>query len=108
MVLGPAERPALMFNVNSLWTGNDNPSGVFDDDGFGNYQAFGTLALDLAGIGRARDYVRRLDLATAVHTTTFTAEDGTRYVTEAFASAPANVIALRLRSEGPGRFSGVV
>jgi alpha-L-fucosidase 2 len=108
MVLGPAERPELVFNVSSLWTGNDNPSGAFDDDGFGNYQAFGTLKLDLLGIGGAREYVRRLDLATAVHTTAFTAEDGMRYVAETFASAPAGVIVFRLRSEGPRRLSGVV
>jgi len=108
MVLGPAARPALCFNVSSLWTGDENPSGVFDDNGFGNYQAFGTLAVEIAGLGETKDYVRTLDLATALHTTAFSGGDGTRYVGEALASAPAGVIAFQLRADGGRRLSGRV
>jgi len=108
MVLGPAARPALSFNVSSLWTGGENPSGVFDDAGFGNYQAFGTLAVEVSGLGETKDYVRTLDLATALHQTTFSGSDGTRYVGEALASAPGGVIAFQLRAEGPRRLSGRV
>jgi alpha-L-fucosidase 2 len=108
MVLGPPSRQTLSFNVSSLWTGDDNPSGKFDDSGFGAYQAFGALAIELDGLGSVSDYTRRLDLERGLHTTTFTAEDGTRYVGEALASAPARVIALRFRADGTARLRGTV
>jgi alpha-L-fucosidase 2 len=108
MVLGPPEHAELVFNVGSLWTGNDNPSGAFDDTGFGAYQAFGTLHLELEGVAGARHFVRRLNLRSALHERSFTAPDGTRYVEEALASAPAGAIALRLRADGPGTLHGSV
>jgi alpha-L-fucosidase 2 len=108
MLMGGAERAELVFNVGSLWTGDDNPSGAFDDTGFGAYQAFGTLHLELEGVAGARELVRRLDLRSAVHERSFIAPDGTRYVEEAFASAPGSVIALRLRVEGPGTLAGSI
>lgn len=108
MLLGSAEHAEVVFNVGSLWTGDDNPSGEFDGAGFGAYQAFGTLHLELDGVARARDYVRRLELKSALHTRSFTAPDGTRVGEEAFASAPDRVIALRLRADGAGTLSGSV
>jgi alpha-L-fucosidase 2 len=108
MLMGSAEHAELVFNVGSLWTGGDNPSGVFDDMGFGAYQAFGRLQLELEGVAGARNYVRRLDLRSAVHERTFTTEDGTRYVEETFSSTPSGVIALRLRAEGSGALTGTV
>lgn len=108
MLLGPAEHAELVFNVGSLWTGDDNPSGTFDDAGFGAYQAFGTLHLELENVAGARDYARQLDLRTALHTRSFVAPDGTRCVEEALASAPSGVIALRLRVEGKGALAGSV
>ncbi len=106
MVLGGPGDAELVFNVGSLWTGDANPSGQFDDDGFGNYQAFGTLSLELYDLAAAGDYTRRLDLSRAVHTATFIGPDGTRYAMEALASAPARVIALRLRADGPAELRG--
>lgn len=108
MLLGPPEHAELVFNVGSLWTGDENPSGAFDDTGFGAYQAFGTLHVELDDIAGTRDFVRRLDLRTGLHERSFQGPDGTRYVEETFASAPSGVIALRLRAEGAGRLSGAV
>jgi alpha-L-fucosidase 2 len=108
MLLGSPEHAELVFNVGSLWTGDDNPSGAFDNAGFGAYQAFGTLHLELDGVAGTRDYVRRLDLRTALHDRAFTTPEGDRVVEEALASAPAGVIAVHLRAEGRGTLSGVV
>lgn len=106
MLLGAADAVQVQFNESSLWTGDDNPSGEYDDHGFGAYQAFGNLHLELAGLGAVSGYSRTLDLATAEHRTVFIGPDGTRYEQQAFASHPAEVIAIRIRAEGPSRLAG--
>ncbi len=106
MLLGAPDAQQLQFNESSLWTGDDNPSGEYDDGGFGAYQAFGNLYLELAELGAVSGYSRSLELATAVHTTVFLGADGTRYEQRAFASHPAEVIAIQLRAAGPSRLHG--
>jgi len=68
------------------------------------YQTVGSLFLSFASATNATDYRRELDLDTATATTSFTS-DGVRYTREVFASAPANVIALRLAADKPGKIS---
>jgi alpha-L-fucosidase 2 len=106
MLLGAPDAQQVQFNESSLWTGDDNPSGEYDDHGFGAYQAFGNLYLELTGVGTVSGYSRSLDLATAVHETVFTGADGTRYEQRAIASHPSEVIAIQLRAAGPSRLSG--
>jgi alpha-L-fucosidase 2 len=108
MVLGEPHAARFQFNVDSLWTGDENPSGEFDDQGFGNYQAFGTLAIDLADLQPVDGYRRTLDLQHAVHVTEWRGRDGTLYRQEAFASFPAEVIAVRLAAAGPSKLRGTV
>ena len=50
------------------------------------------------------DYRRELDLETATATTSYTSE-GVRYTREVFASAPDNVIVVRLTADRPGAIS---
>lgn len=45
LVFGDAYRERLALNVDSLWTGDENPSGAYDT--MGAYQAFGDLRIDL-------------------------------------------------------------
>jgi len=45
MVFGGVERERIQFNEDSLWTGDDNPSGEYGK--MGAYQAFGDLMLNL-------------------------------------------------------------
>ena len=47
MVHGGVERERLQFNEDSLWTGDENPSGAYET--MGAYQAFGDLFLTLEG-----------------------------------------------------------
>ncbi|WP_285739415.1 glycoside hydrolase family 95 protein [Kitasatospora phosalacinea] len=68
------------------------------------YQPLATLELTFAVPGEAADYRRELDLARAVHTVEFAA-GGVRYRREAFVSAPAGVLAVRLTADTPGALS---
>ncbi|MGW0801839.1 glycoside hydrolase family 95 protein [Nonomuraea sp. NPDC002799] len=72
--------------------------------GFGAYQPFGDLWLDLHGQGAASGYRRELSLREAVARVAYTA-DGVRHSREYFASHPANVIAGRISADRPGQVS---
>jgi alpha-L-fucosidase 2 len=103
MILGAAGATRLALNVASLWTGDANPSGAYDDDGFGNYQALGSLLVELdppeGGDRAVQRYERTLDLARAVHRIDVRWADGSLLEEQAFASHPDGVLALRLRAE---------
>ncbi len=51
------------------------------------------------------DYRRALDIATGIHTTTFT-QGGVKFTREAFASRPDQVMAFRYTTSKPGALSG--
>ena len=81
MVFGGVDREQLQFNVDSLWTGDENmvgkePGKGFDDSylasGMGFFQNFGSVYVSLSGEGAPSDYRRELDLARAVHTVSHT------------------------------------
>lgn len=68
------------------------------------YQTVGDLLLTFTGSTNAGNYRRDLDLDKAVVTVSFTS-DGVRYTRECFASAPDNVIVVRLTADQPGKVS---
>ncbi|ARQ67472.1 glycoside hydrolase family 95 protein [Streptomyces marincola] len=81
------------------------------------YQTVGSLRLAFTGAaeaggqedgagrdGQVTDYRRELDLATAVHTVEYT-RAGVRYRREVLASAPDQVVAVRLTADAPGAIS---
>ena len=111
MVFGGPFSEHLQFNVDSLWTGDENPSGNYDT--MGAYQNFGDLRIELGALDPntaappPAGYRRALDLATGLHVVTFTA-DGVTYTRETFASAPDQVIVMRFTADKPGAFSGSV
>ncbi|MCP5536401.1 MAG: glycoside hydrolase family 95 protein [Akkermansiaceae bacterium] len=49
VLFGGVEKAVIQFNVDSLWTGDENPSGNYDHKGMGNYQNFGNLVFSQAG-----------------------------------------------------------
>lgn len=65
------------------------------------YGAAGDLLLDFSAPGMAGCYVRSLDLSTAIATTRLTSA-GTTYTREVFASAPGQLLVVRLSASGPG------
>ena len=110
MVFGGVERERLQFNEDSLWTGDDNPSG--DYKSMGAYQAFGDLLVEMDGVASkdaapADGYQRSLALGDAVSRVSFR-KAGAQHVRTAFASYPADLIALRWTADRPGAISATV
>lgn len=70
------------------------------------YQTVGNLVLTFPGSTNAGDYRRALDLDTATASVRYTLGD-VRHTREVFASAPDNVIVVRLAASAPGQISFV-
>ena len=70
-------------------------------NGYGAYQAWGEININFKGIDRSsvKDYVRDLDLKTAISSVSFT-QGNTTYSREYFVSHPDNVMVIRLEAEG--------
>lgn len=68
------------------------------------FQVVGSLHLDFEHTGEISGYRRKLDLATAEASTTYTV-DGVRYERSVFVSAPDQIIVLHLTASRPGALS---
>src|SRR3954454_8460460 len=68
------------------------------------YQTVGDLALTFPDVDTVEDYRRELDLTTATAHVSYTS-DGVAFSREVFASAPAQVIVMRLTASRPGQIS---
>jgi alpha-L-fucosidase 2 len=68
------------------------------------YQTVGDLLLTFTGATNFQDYQRNLDLDTATATVSYTT-DGVRFTREVFASAPENVVVVRLTADKPGQIT---
>ena len=78
------------------------------DPRYGHYQPLGDLFLKFDPFGAPiTDYRRQLDLDRAIVTTTFRVGDAT-FTRETFASAPGQVIVIRLSCDKPGHLSGSI
>jgi alpha-L-fucosidase 2 len=135
MIFGGVGREHLQLNESTLWAGGPyNPNNtnalaalpvarqlVFDgkyDEASAYissnmmaipiremaYQTLGDLWLNFPTNGPVQDYRRDLDLDTAIATVNFT-ENGVRYKREIFASAPDQVIVIRLTADQSGKIS---
>lgn len=71
-----------------------------------SYQPLGDLHLHVANVEAASDYHRQLDLDTAIATTRYKVGD-VSFTRQAFASAPHQVIVLRLSADRSGQISFV-
>ncbi|MDY6947198.1 MAG: glycoside hydrolase family 95 protein [Pseudomonadota bacterium] len=131
MVFGGAERERLQLNEDTLWAGGPydpaNPqaraavaevrrlvfAGEYDQAAAlvnarmmakpllqMPYQAVGDLRLAFPGLQHAGNYRRTLDLDGALAATQFSS-DGVTHVREVFASAPDNVLVIRLSASEP-------
>lgn len=75
-----------------------NPKGVQP------YQSLGELYLECPGLGGASNYVRTLDVATALATVRYES-GGVTFTRELFSSAPDDVIVVRFTASQPGSIS---
>jgi alpha-L-fucosidase 2 len=96
MLFGGTDTERIQFNVASLWTGDETDTGA--------YQAFGDVLLEL-GHRDVTDYRRELDIDRAVQRVAYTHGD-VRYERDALASHPAGVVAVRLKANRKGAYSG--
>lgn len=108
MVFGGVDQERIQFNEDSLWTGDENPSG--EDRTMGDYQNFGEIRLVADGARDQNetpisDYRRELNLSTATARVEFT-RHGVRYRREVIASHPDQLIALRWSADKAGVISG--
>jgi alpha-L-fucosidase 2 len=70
--------------------------------GYGDYQNFGELILNLPSAAGATDYRRELDLENGLVRVSYQ-QDGVHYLREYFASYPDGVIVVRLSADQPGK-----
>lgn len=105
LVLGGPEQERLVVNEDSLWTGDENPSGDYDK--MGAYQVFGDALINLPGHAAANSYRRELDLSNAIAKVTYQA-DGVNWQREFFCSHPANVLVAHFTADQPGRYFGTI
>jgi alpha-L-fucosidase 2 len=132
MVFGNVDTERLQLNEDTIWAGgpydqsNTRGAGalgqirqlvfqnqwsqaqsLIDQNMLGNpsaqlaYQTVGNLRLAFGSSSGVSDYSRVLDLTTATTTTTYL-QNGVRYRREVFASAPDQVIAIRLTADRGG------
>jgi alpha-L-fucosidase 2 len=105
LIFGAPERERLCINEDSLWTGDENPSGDYDT--MGAYQVMGNVYVDLPAHKNAADYGRELDLATAQARVSYEA-GGVHYQREFFCSHPAGLLVARFTADKPHSYSGTV
>lgn len=89
MFMGDPREEVIQFNEKTLWTGNPNIRGA--------YQNFGYITLTTSAADYT-DYSRTLSLDEALGQVSYRA-NGIRYSREFLASHPARVIAVRLTSD---------
>jgi alpha-L-fucosidase 2 len=131
MIFGGVKTERLLLNEDTLWTGKvedafnpkvaaDMPEirrllaegkipetsgkgGLPKRDHFGAYQPLADLLLDFPDhVAEPENYQRKLDLATATARVSYRL-NGVNFTRELFASHPAQVIALRLTADQPGK-----
>ena len=133
MIFGGVERERLQLNEDTLWDGYkrdpNNPAALkalpevrrllFEGknqeatalagrtmmgvpSGVKSYQSLGDLGLETPGPTAVEDYRRALDLATGIASVRYRS-GGATFTREVFASAPDNVIVVRLAADKPAR-----
>ena len=99
MIFGGTNVEHIQFNEESLWIGNEDDTGA--------YQDFGEVTVQLNSGGEVTNYRRELDLTRALHRVTYE-QNGVKFTREAFASFPGKVIVVRFTADKPGAISAEV
>lgn len=112
MMSDPA-RDVIQFTVDSLWIGDENPTGAYDEEEkekgkgcFGAFQSMGELSFTSSPSGDVTEFQRQLDIQRALHTATWKAGAAT-HTREAIASFPDKVLAWHLSADG-GTIDGLL
>lgn len=109
MLFGGSTVSRTQFNVDTMWSGDENPGGEYATGTFGYYEAFGDLYLELAGAeARPGQYRRELELARGVHSERWQDAAGSVFRSETFVSYPAQVLVTRWVATGATKLRGSV
>ncbi len=107
LIFGSPQRERLSLNEDSLWNGDDNPSGGYKTKGMGGYQVLGNAFVDLPSHTNATDYRRELNIADALAQVAYTA-NGVRFRREYFCGQSAQVMAACFTSDKPAAYTGSI
>ncbi len=105
MVFGGVPEERIQFNVDSLWTGDENQAGKYPAPGMGFYQNFGNLVMTLENESPVTQYRRELNISRAVCRVAYQ-QDGTEFLRETFCSHPAQIVVSRMTASAKGKYSG--
>ncbi|CAG2165736.1 unnamed protein product, partial [Oppiella nova] len=105
LVYGHPDKERINMNDITLWTGDDNPSQDYWGPGFGNYQTFGNIVVDLPDHKDNTNYRRALDIGDAVSTVQYEAH-GVQYKREYFVSHVSEVLVGRLTADKGKAYTG--
>ncbi len=103
LIAGGTARERVVLNEDSLWTGDENPSG--DDGTMGAYQCLGNLYINLPGHENIAGYRRDLDIGNALAHVNYQS-GGVNYRREYFCSHADGVLVVRLTADRPGSYTG--
>lgn len=108
VALADPGRDVIQFTVDSLWSGDENPSGAYESEEkkpgegcFGSFQSMGELSFTASSSGDPADFNRSLDIQRALHTTTWKNKQ-TLQSREAIISFPDQILAWHLVGDVDG------
>jgi alpha-L-fucosidase 2 len=105
LVFGSPAEEHLVVNEDSLWTGDENPTGDYDK--MGAYECLGNVFVEIAGQKEFTQYRRELDLASAIARVSYQS-GGVQFRRQFFCSHPAGVLVVRFSADRPGQYSGAL
>jgi alpha-L-fucosidase 2 len=105
LIFGQPARERISVNEDSLWTGDENPSGDYGT--MGSYQVLGNVFVNLPSATNILAYRRDLDLGAAVSQVSYSA-NGVKFRREFFASRPAQVLVAEFSADKKAAYTGTI
>ncbi len=105
LITGGVADENIVLNEDSLWTGDENPSGDYGT--MGAYQMLGNLLIHFSGMKPVSNYRRDLDIGHALAHVSYEA-NGVKFSREYFCSHADGVLVVRLTADKPGNYTGSI
>jgi alpha-L-fucosidase 2 len=105
LIAGGTTRERIVLDEDSLWTGDENPSGNYDT--MGAYQFLGDLFINLPSHANVTNYRRDLDIGNALAHVSYES-GGVKFSREFFCSHADGVLVVRLTADHPGSYHGSI
>jgi alpha-L-fucosidase 2 len=116
VALADPAKDTIQFTVDSLWTGDENPSGAYQEAAqqpgagcFGSFQSMGRIFFtpSSADAAKVTGFERKLDIQKAIHTATWKAGDVSQ-TREIIVSHPDQVLAWHFTASGIKNIDGKI